>query len=149
LAPHRMGPISRGRAMRRLRLPDDVGNGEAIHGLNPVRQVHLQPTRHARRKRRQDDLIERLTHQHVGDRLDGPFVTHLARGRRAELLERARADSRRSWASACASPSVQVACSRGCVAGTMTWKGQSPTRIRSRTALSRCAPPRVWFATTR
>jgi hypothetical protein len=34
-------PISQGRAMCRRRLPDDVGNGEAIHGLNPMRQVHL------------------------------------------------------------------------------------------------------------
>jgi hypothetical protein len=35
------GPISGGRAIRWRRLPDDVRNGEAIHGLNPVRQVHL------------------------------------------------------------------------------------------------------------
>lgn len=57
---------------------DDERDGELELDPYPTRQIPLQPTRHAGRERRHDDLVDLPLRQHVLDRICRVFVTDLS-----------------------------------------------------------------------
>jgi hypothetical protein len=70
-----------------LAIGNDVGHGQLEGPLDATRHAHGQPSRCARRQRRNDDLVEVPHQEHVGDGGKGPLVTHLAFDIRADQAE--------------------------------------------------------------